>query len=534
MSQTGFYKVYISCIGRDGGEGVAKGYLLAKHLYRMLEQKGIHTFLMGRCNPDDRTGALDSAAVLVVVGASAAELTSDAVRNDYEDYIAGVELSGKRMWRVFNYSRGMSKGDLPDYLRLHRLYDHLDTDELVAKIEETLQKKPPKNCVSDEEEGEVSVQNAPACLPDCAESARESGDDGDDSPSVYDRRRIRARRAPQSEPEEIRKPDEPEFAGKAVSEPQMPVPVSPMPETEKKAVRVRPEKINKVEFSVVAPDEVKPGKRSVIDLLMYTRSQRSIVKRTIEMAKEKSSEAARSPGSVSVRQGSAVTAELFSDDIDVADNVREMVWSGDALDFKFQVKPPEDYKKKEIDFGCVVKFDGIEITRLYFTVAVNSRKKVAVRFTRKDCRKAFVSYCHKDKERVVQQLLAIQEVAPKLRFWMDSQSMTAGDVWRSAIASAIKGADVFLLFWSTAAKESEEVTKEWKFALALEKKSGRRRKNGARFISPVPLESPSQCPPPEELGDLHFGDPSFDSDVEDIDRVKFWSESGKSGNIRFI
>ena len=144
LSQTGFYKVYISCIGRDGGEGVTKGYLLAKHLYRMLEQKGIHTFLMGRCNPDDRTGALDSAAVLVVVGASAAELTSDAVRNDYEDYIAGVELSGKRMWRVFNYSRGMSKGDLPDYLRLHRLYDHLDTDELVAKIEETLPKKPPR------------------------------------------------------------------------------------------------------------------------------------------------------------------------------------------------------------------------------------------------------------------------------------------------------------------------------------------------------------------------------------------------------
>ena len=64
-----------------------------------------------------------------------------------------------------------------------------------------------------------------------------------------------------------------------------------------------------------------------------------------------------------------------------------------------------------------MKFDGIEITRLYFTVAVNSRKKVAVRFTRKDCRKAFVSYCHKDKERVVQQLLAIQEVAQQRSGW---------------------------------------------------------------------------------------------------------------------
>ena len=198
------------------------------------------------------------------------------------------------------------------------------------------------------------------------------------------------------------------------------------------------------------------------------------------------------------------------------------------------VTPPEDYAGKEIDFGCAVQFDGIEITLLYFSAAVNSKKKVAVRFARKDCRRAFVSYSHKDKARVVQRLLAIQEVAPKLKFWMDNQSMNAGDVWRSAIASAIKNADVFLLFWSLSARESAEVRKEWEFALVLERQSKRKRKNGARFISPVPLDSPSECPPPEELGDLHFGDPSFDSDIDDIERVKFWSESGKRGNIRFF
>lgn len=116
MAQTGFYRVYITYAGREGGEEPAKGYVLAKQLYGKLEQKGIHTFLMGRCNPGDRTEALDSATVLVVVGASAEELASDTVRNDYEDFIAGVELSGKRMWRVFHYTRGMTRGDLPGYL----------------------------------------------------------------------------------------------------------------------------------------------------------------------------------------------------------------------------------------------------------------------------------------------------------------------------------------------------------------------------------------------------------------------------------
>ncbi len=526
-----FYKVYIACLTWNTDGAPTRDYMLAKRIYRALEQRGIHAFLLGKCNPDDRTEAIGSAAVLVVAGASVDALLSDDVRKDYEDFIAGVELSGKRRWRVFSYLCRVTRGDLPDYLKGHVSYDRADVDGLAGKIESVLNAPEPRSCVSDDDEParEESLggdgpaylpESAPAYLPESApESVREQEDD------VPACRPGRARRAPRRESVEM--------AGEE-SAPEPAAPLPPAPEPEKPPVRVKPEKINKVEFSVVSPDEVKPGKTSVIDLLMYTRSQRSIVKRTIELAKEKSSEAARTPGSVSVRQGSRVTARLFSDDIEITDDTREMVWSGDALDFKFPVRPPEDYAGKEIDFGCAVQFDGIEITRLYFSAAVNSKKKVAVRFARKDCRRAFVSYSHKDKARVVQRLLAIQEVAPKLKFWMDNQSMNAGDVWRSAIASAIKNADVFLLFWSLSARESAEVRKEWEFALVLERQSKRKRKNGARFISPVPLDSPSECPPPEELGDLHFGDPSFDSDIDDIERVKFWSESGKRGNIRFF
>ena len=182
-----------------------------------------------------------------------------------------------------------------------------------------------------------------------------------------------------------------------------------------------------------------------------------------------------------------------------------------------------------------MQFDGIEITRLYFTVPVGAKKKVAVRFTRKDCRRAFVSYSHRDRLRVAEQLLAIQEVAPKLRFWMDNRSMTAGDMWLNAIASAIRNADVFLLFWSASASASPEVRKEWEYALKLEqsdKRHVRRRRNGTRFISPVPLDSPSECPPPAELSDLHYGDPSFDSDISDIEKVKVWAVKGT--NIKYL
>ncbi len=515
MSQQ-FYKVYIACMTKDAGGFLTKDYMLAKQLYRKLEQKGIHTFLTEKCNPADRTEAIDSAVVLIVTGTSAATLLSDTVRNDYEDFIAGVELSGKRNWRVFSYLRGINRDDLPDYLMSHRSYDHFHTDELVQKIEKTLRAEKPKYCMSDDDHPleQESLEDWPESLPDSAESLRECAnddDDGDDDDYIPARRPGKARRAPELSADEVRIEDESEPDGSTM--------------------KVRPAKINKVDFSVVAPDEVKPGKSSVIVLLMYTRSQRSIVKRTIALAKEKSSEAARSSTSVKVKQGSKVTAQLFSDDIEIPDDSRTMIWNGDALDFKFRVTPPEDYAGKEIDFGCSVRFEGIEITRLYFTVAVGSKKKVAVRFVRKDCRRAFVSYSHKDRMRVVEQLLAIQEVAPKLRFWMDNRSMTAGDMWRNAIASAIRNADVFLLFWSVSARDSSEVHKEWEYALRLEKKT-KRRKNGMRFISPVPLDSPSDCPPPEELSDLHFGDPSFDSNIDNIEKVKVWAVRGK--NIKYL
>ena len=143
-------------------------------------------------------------------------------------------------------------------------------------------------------------------------------------------------------------------------------------------------------------------------------------------------------------------------------------------------------------------FGGIQITRLHFTVSLSGNAaRVPVRVKRRDCRKAFVSYSHKDEKRVLNQLAAIVEVAPRMVFWLDSQSLENGDVWRKEIRRAIRSADVFLLFWSIHASKSPEVEKEWRYA---------RQKKGVRFILPVPLDPPVQCPPPEELGKhLHFG-----------------------------
>ena len=72
--QKDFYRVYIACLTKDSGGSPTRDYIMAKRLYGKLEQKGIHTYLAGKCDPDDRTEAIDSAAVLVVAGTSVQSL----------------------------------------------------------------------------------------------------------------------------------------------------------------------------------------------------------------------------------------------------------------------------------------------------------------------------------------------------------------------------------------------------------------------------------------------------------------------------
>ena len=65
------------------------------------------------------------------------------------------------------------------------------------------------------------------------------------------------------------------------------------------------------------------------------------------------------------------------------------------------------------------------------------------------------------------------------------------------IERAISENELFLLFWSQHAKESEWVDWEWRTALRLK---------GLAGIQPRPLDPVFLAEPPQELQSLHFGD----------------------------
>ena len=112
-------------------------------------------------------------------------------------------------------------------------------------------------------------------------------------------------------------------------------------------------------------------------------------------------------------------------------------------------------------------------------------------------RTAFASYSSQNRDEVLGCLQGMQKVAPDLDVTIDVDALRSGQNWHEELGRLIPAKDVFFLFWSKPASESEMVKWEWQLAL---------NNKGLGYIDPVPLEDPRQVPPPAVLSSLHFGD----------------------------
>ena len=110
--------------------------------------------------------------------------------------------------------------------------------------------------------------------------------------------------------------------------------------------------------------------------------------------------------------------------------------------------------------------------------------------------KIFPSYSHADTV-VVEQVTQFVESLGH-HYLQDVRELRSGEIWDDRLCDFIREADVFQLFWSKRALESQFVEREWRYAISL------RRPN---FIRPTYWEEPMPKAaglPPPELGKIHF------------------------------
>jgi hypothetical protein len=111
---------------------------------------------------------------------------------------------------------------------------------------------------------------------------------------------------------------------------------------------------------------------------------------------------------------------------------------------------------------------------------------------------AFVSYASKDREEVLKRVQMLEVL--KTDFFQDILSLDPGDRWKKKLYENIDRCDLFLLFWSQAAKDSKWVMQEAEYALAHQEKS----KGSEPDLVPVVLEQ--NVLPPASLSAFHFND----------------------------
>ncbi|MGH9768627.1 MAG: toll/interleukin-1 receptor domain-containing protein [Blastocatellia bacterium] len=255
-----------------------------------------------------------------------------------------------------------------------------------------------------------------------------------------------------------------------------------------------------VDCTVFAPPSTP--RNSVIFIQVYVRLQEQ-VEGGIRLASEFDSGGKRrvvkSLEEV-VARGTRLSFELILPGLRGADPVQSIVWSGDPDVAQFAVEVPGDCPLGACIGSVIVSAHSIPIGHIKFKLQITelgSEAPVneAVGEEAKRYNLAFISYASADRSKVLARAQMLDLVG--IRYFQDVINLGLGDRWEKEIYRNIDSCDIFLLFWSKAARDSKWVLKEVRYA---------RKRQPPPEIRPIVLEGPPTPTPPEDLSDLSFND----------------------------
>ncbi len=266
---------------------------------------------------------------------------------------------------------------------------------------------------------------------------------------------------------------------------------------------LKPEAGDTVVCSAFAPPQAKPGDDIMVQVWAHLPEKRQ------EAA---AFAAGFDPGttmrqfrtlSAPFEQGDEITFALSAKDIEIENKEQSLTWQGQTESVQFLVSVPADFSDSKMFFTLTAYKSALPVGQLLFNVSVGQAPAMEAQPLGDEVRrfrKAFVSYSSKDRPEVLRrvQMLGIFD----MDYFMDLLSLDPGERWEKGLYKNINTCDVFLLFWSSHAKESKWVLQELEYAIA--RKQG--DENHPPLIQPVPIEGPPVVAPPPQLGHMHFND----------------------------
>ena len=248
-----------------------------------------------------------------------------------------------------------------------------------------------------------------------------------------------------------------------------------------------------VDFMLTAPLAVAPGVPFEMFVWAHEPQERANVLARAREELHVRDLLTRSKGSFQVASGTVLSVRLVIPGASIDEAEDSMVWEGESTYASFVVTLPEASAETKWAGSAQIYAGGVRVARISFVLTASGAEEISsMRY-----RKAFASYASDDRDAVLGRIQGIHKVAPEMEIFLDVLSLRSGQNWEQELWRVIPASDIFYLFWSSHARTSEWVEKEWRCAL---------RERGIEFIDPIPLESPRESPPPPELRALHFND----------------------------
>ena len=201
-----------------------------------------------------------------------------------------------------------------------------------------------------------------------------------------------------------------------------------------------------------------------------------------------------------IPRGARVDLTISGAGLEIEEPMQSLIWQGEPTFAQFLVTLPGDSERSGYHPVIRMVLDGKLVGRIVFHLAVDAAvREVSSRPSGERAGPytyAFVSYAAEDRKEVLKRVQMLD--ATRTAFFQDVLSLDPGARWTKELYRRIDKCDLFLLFWSSAAKRSEWVIREAEYALARQERDplGRPRYRAGHPRRPAARASPRQPPPP--------------------------------------
>lgn len=257
-----------------------------------------------------------------------------------------------------------------------------------------------------------------------------------------------------------------------------------------------------VDCTIFAPSSISPGDSALVQVFAHQEDQAADA---AALAGEFDTNAVRRAIrrlAAFVDVGQTLAFELRAPGLIVDEPIQELIWGGRAESVQFEMIAPMEKALSETVCTMIVSTRGVPVGHMKFTLNVDAITAISgpVDSATSVYRNAFLSYASTDRDQVVRYAQLLGAVG--IQYFQDVLSLSPGERWERRLQEEIPSSDVFLLFWSSEARNSDWVHREAQMAL-----DAQRSASSPPEIRPVILEGPPAPPPWPELADLHFDDP---------------------------